>query len=205
MLSRTSFRHGQILRVSFIQGISSNRSHVLARNLKLGLRWTGQPKIQHFSTKEATKQAGGWQTWSTRMRRFATVAKYVRIPFLMVSVYALGRQQGIIECSRNPRLVEDELLQSILADVGRFGAFGEMDTADTSDPKGTTISHFLTINLLHQFRSKGSVAGQNFHLGGSSGCYSDGIRSTAIQDNPYWQRHHSSSKSLCKRRDPKSN
>lgn len=56
--------------------------------------------------------------WSPRFRRLAKIVKYIRIPALMVSVYALGRQQGIIECSRNPRLVEDELLQSILADVG---------------------------------------------------------------------------------------
>jgi len=42
----------------------------------------------------------------------------MRIAGVVVSVYALGYQQGVINCTRSPRLMEDELLQTILADVG---------------------------------------------------------------------------------------
>lgn len=46
------------------------------------------------------------------------VVRYLRIPALIGSVYMLGYQQGVIECTRNPRLMEDQLLSAVLADVG---------------------------------------------------------------------------------------
>ncbi|CAB9526628.1 Metalloendopeptidase OMA1, mitochondrial [Seminavis robusta] len=84
------------------------------------LRWNNRRWLSAKSTpvveKAQTQQQEG--RWRSSLRRFAFFVKMLRIPALGLSVYALGRQQGIIECSRNPRLIEDELLQTILMDVG---------------------------------------------------------------------------------------
>ena len=65
------------------------------QRVNLLVRWS---TTQAAKTTPVVPQAAS--PWSSRFRRLAKVVKYVRIPFLMVSVYALGRQQGIIECSR---------------------------------------------------------------------------------------------------------
>ena len=44
--------------------------------------------------------------------------RYLRIPFLVVSVYGLGYQQGIIDDSRNPQQTRGALLDNVLAGVG---------------------------------------------------------------------------------------
>lgn len=44
--------------------------------------------------------------------------KYVRIPFLVLSIYGLGYQQGIVDYSRDPAAKEQALLDSVLAGVG---------------------------------------------------------------------------------------
>ena len=81
------------------------------------VRW----RIQQFSSQQkmtpvtpATKKPSLF----SRYKRLAQAVRFARIAGVVVSVYALGYQQGIINCVRTPRLMEDELLQTILADVG---------------------------------------------------------------------------------------
>jgi hypothetical protein len=83
---------------------------------QLSTIWQDSSQTLHWPNRESVERR--LPTWLARFSRLAKIVKYARIPFLMVTVYALGRQQGIIECSRNPRLVEDELLRTIFADVG---------------------------------------------------------------------------------------
>jgi len=52
--------------------------------------------------------------WWKKFRYLATGIKIIRIPFLVLSVYYLGYQQGIIDYSRNPVKKRSELLQQIL-------------------------------------------------------------------------------------------
>ena len=68
------------------------------------------------SVAPATKQQQ--PSLFSRYKRFAQAVRFLRIAGVVGSVYALGYQQGIINCVRTPRLMEDELLQTILADVG---------------------------------------------------------------------------------------
>jgi Zn-dependent protease with chaperone function len=46
------------------------------------------------------------------------MAYYLRIPFLVLSVYGIGYQQGIMDYSREPQNMESKLLDTILAGVG---------------------------------------------------------------------------------------
>lgn len=51
----------------------------------------------------------------------ARAAYYFRIPFLVLSVYGVGYQQGIMDYSREPEYKESKLMESMLAGVGCAG------------------------------------------------------------------------------------
>lgn len=53
-----------------------------------------------------------------RFQSLARAVRYVRIPFIVISVYQLGYQQGIIDHSSNPANMKKRLLQNVLAGVG---------------------------------------------------------------------------------------
>lgn len=72
-------------------------------------------------------------------RRVALFVKYTRIPLLILSVYQLGYQQGIIDYSRDPSEKEEALLDSILASVG-CNDRTKLDICHSSDNGGRTSS-----------------------------------------------------------------
>ena len=53
-----------------------------------------------------------------RWRRIARIAYYVRIPALVLSVYGIGYQQGIMDFAREKEVMEAKLLQQVIAGVG---------------------------------------------------------------------------------------
>ncbi|KAL7531209.1 hypothetical protein ACHAXR_003900 [Thalassiosira sp. AJA248-18] len=53
-----------------------------------------------------------------KWRVIARIAYYVRIPFLVLSVYGIGYQQGIMDYSRDPEDTESKLLDTVLSSVG---------------------------------------------------------------------------------------
>ena len=53
-----------------------------------------------------------------RVRLLARAVRYGRIPFLVLSVYGLGYQQGVIDCTRDPAGKQDDVLATVLAEVG---------------------------------------------------------------------------------------
>ena len=57
------------------------------------------------------------ERWS-RFAQYAGWVKYLRIPFLVMSVYGLGYQKGIIDDSRNPQATRQALLDNVFASVG---------------------------------------------------------------------------------------
>jgi len=58
---------------------------------------------------------------SSRWHRLARIVRYTRIPFLVLSVYGLGYQQGIIDDSRNPTATRQSLLENVYASAGVKG------------------------------------------------------------------------------------
>ena len=56
--------------------------------------------------------------WQLRFKLIARVAYYCRIPFLVLSVYGIGYQQGIMDFSREPEKIQSSLLDTTLASVG---------------------------------------------------------------------------------------
>lgn len=52
--------------------------------------------IVRFVTASAKPQETAWQRFNTRFRRVGLFLRYTRIPFLVVSVYSVGYQQGVI-------------------------------------------------------------------------------------------------------------
>mmetsp|Transcript_14795 Transcript_14795/g.25260 ORF Transcript_14795/g.25260 Transcript_14795/m.25260 type:complete len:460 (-) Transcript_14795:48-1427(-) len=79
-----------------------------------------------FSTPSVAKQSSTTTAVATnqgffrrlRWRIIARVAYYFRIPFLVLSVYGIGYQQGIMDYSREPQGTESKLMDTTLASVG---------------------------------------------------------------------------------------
>jgi Zn-dependent protease with chaperone function len=63
------------------------------------------------TTSRPTPQRTHWQ-------RLAILIRYTRIPILVTSVYALGYQQGVMDCTKSPEAMQEQILQSILLSVG---------------------------------------------------------------------------------------
>lgn len=73
--------------------------------------------IQQFSTKTTALPAAPSSS-SSRFRRFAQWARYGRIGVLVVSVYSLGYQQGVVDCVKSPLAMQEKILLTILMGVG---------------------------------------------------------------------------------------
>jgi Zn-dependent protease with chaperone function len=65
--------------------------------------------------KQQTEKA---QRSNIRWIRFARVVRMIRIPVLVVSVYSFGYQQGIIDCTKAPGMIHDQIFVSILKSSG---------------------------------------------------------------------------------------
>ena len=72
-------------------------------------------KLASFSTSASKATA---VSKSRKWRIIARVAFYLRIPFLVLSVYGIGYQQGIMDYSREPAEMESNLMDTVLSGVG---------------------------------------------------------------------------------------
>lgn len=120
-----------------------------------------QPYIYAFSTSSAAavakatpspavaSHAGSpWQRLKWRI--IARVAYYLRIPFLVLSVYGIGYQQGIMDYSREPEITEDRLLDTTLASVG-CTSFEEKSKVLIAH-EGKWSNSLSKIHSIHQLR-----------------------------------------------------
>eukprot|EP00804_Cyclotella_cryptica_P024673 CCRYP_001664-RB/>CCRYP_001664-RB protein AED:0.04 eAED:0.04 QI:259/1/1/1/1/1/2/268/462 len=87
------------------------------------VRWRLRIPTTAFSSKTASNNsavAANANATSQRLKwkLIARIAYYLRIPFLVLSVYSIGYQQGIMDYSRDPKKMEASLLDTILAGVG---------------------------------------------------------------------------------------
>lgn len=64
-------------------------------------------------------------------RRLAIAVRYTRIPLLIASVYSLGYQQGVVDCTKTPLALQAQILQSILLSMGI--------AATTDDPSAVQV------------------------------------------------------------------
>ena len=55
---------------------------------------------------------------TSRVNQLARIFKYSRIPFLIVAIYGLGYQQGVIDTVRNPKKLQESLFESICWEIG---------------------------------------------------------------------------------------
>lgn len=86
---------------------------------------SSQPQsLRLFSSASNNKLSSSissyWNRNSQYWKRVARVVKYIRIPFLVLSVYGFGYQQGIIDDSRNPQGTQQALLDNVFASVGVY-------------------------------------------------------------------------------------
>jgi hypothetical protein len=139
-----------------------------ARPLKVDLQI--QPYIYaSFSTSTVTKAArpspaipaqGTWQ--KLKWRIIARVAFYLRIPFLVLSVYGIGYQQGIMDYSREPEITEERLLDTTLASVGCTSAEEKAKVLIAHEGKwSNSLSKIQSIHQLRHARDNGSY-GENY-------------------------------------------
>jgi hypothetical protein len=76
--------------------------------------------INISAISDATKPSASavQNTRQLRWKIFARVVYYLRIPFLVLSVYGIGYQQGIMDYSREPETMQSRLLDTTFASVG---------------------------------------------------------------------------------------
>ena len=87
----------------------------------LPLKSFGAPRIVHpFSTSVAKSNAASNQNKKvlSKWRIIARVVYYFRIPFLVLSVYGFGYQQGVIDYSRDPDKLESSVMDTTLSGIG---------------------------------------------------------------------------------------
>ncbi|KAL7548694.1 hypothetical protein ACHAWF_011966 [Thalassiosira exigua] len=83
------------------------------------LRVNRRPGIFLFSTAVAKpKSVVPKQLTKWKWKIVARVAFYLRIPFLVLSVYGIGYQQGIMDYSREPEHMESQMFNTVLTGVG---------------------------------------------------------------------------------------
>jgi Zn-dependent protease with chaperone function len=74
--------------------------------------------ISAISAATKPADAAGQNTRQLRWKILARVVYYLRIPFIVLSVYGIGYQQGIMDYSREPETMQSRLLDTTLASVG---------------------------------------------------------------------------------------
>jgi Zn-dependent protease with chaperone function len=55
---------------------------------------------------------------SSFWNRLARFVRYTRIPIIVVSIYSLGYQQGVVDCTKTPIALQEQILRSILLSTG---------------------------------------------------------------------------------------
>ena len=69
-------------------------------------------------TKPVVASTTASGTTNSRWVRIARIIRFVRIPVLVISVYSLGYQQGVIDCTKEPVQLQRQILQGILMSTG---------------------------------------------------------------------------------------
>ena len=80
-----------------------------------------RPTTHRWFATTGAKSATAPATTSTTSRwtgRIAQMIRIVRIPIVVVSVYTLGYQQGVIDCTKEPKHLERQLTTGILVGTG---------------------------------------------------------------------------------------
>lgn len=86
-------------------------------------------------------------SFDARVRLLARVIRYTRIPFLMVSVYSLGYQQGVMECTKSPHALQSKIMQTLL-----------MGVVGVTSPEQVTVVNENDVSFVSQFRHQRMAA-----------------------------------------------
>src|SRR5210317_823575 len=97
-------------------GFSRSSPQLLHRHYYLNNSFRFSTSSSSVVGKQSIKSAA--DNRRDRWRRIARIAYYIRIPALVLSVYGIGYQQGIIDFAREKETMEAKLLQTVLAGVG---------------------------------------------------------------------------------------
>ena len=91
-----------------------NRLHT-PLSLTLSLRKLSSSAVETAAKEQSKQQSKGRSYW---WYRFAAMVRYIRIPALVLGVYSLGYQQGIMDCTKTPKMLQDKILDTILVGQG---------------------------------------------------------------------------------------
>lgn len=109
---------------------SRSSSQLLHRHYYLNNTFRFSTSSSSVVGKQSIKSAA--DSRRDRWRRIARIAYYIRIPALVLSVYGIGYQQGIMDFAREKETMEAKLLQTVLAGVG---------CTSREDREGVLIAH----------------------------------------------------------------
>jgi Zn-dependent protease with chaperone function len=100
-------------------------------------------------TMVSAAKASEESVWARRWRRIARAIRYTRIPLLILSVYSLGYQQGVMECIRTPQALQGQILSTILISAGVKNE-KQVETVSEKD-----VKFWSTSSRTHQVASIG--------------------------------------------------
>ena len=63
-------------------------------------------------------KGGGGGGGRTRWQQIASIARMIRIPVLVTSVYGFGYQQGVMDCTKAPQSMQEKILANVLLSTG---------------------------------------------------------------------------------------
>mmetsp|Transcript_27705 Transcript_27705/g.41934 ORF Transcript_27705/g.41934 Transcript_27705/m.41934 type:complete len:416 (-) Transcript_27705:1329-2576(-) len=87
----------------------------------------------------------------SRWNRVARAVRYTRIPFLVLSVYGLGYQQGIMDDIRDPKRTREAILEQVLISVdvqSRDNVYSINDDEITSSPLNSFRPRMQDVNRI---------------------------------------------------------
>jgi hypothetical protein len=95
------------------------------------------------ATKEQSKQET--KTRSYWWYRLAVFVRYVRIPALVLGVYSLGYQQGIMDCTKTPKMLQEKIMDTVLvgqgiSDKGHVKIVGDWEIRKFSSDKNHHVA-----------------------------------------------------------------
>jgi Zn-dependent protease with chaperone function len=109
----SSSSHRPLLLLSFRNSLIAPWSVKQLQQRQRLIRWTTTVAGPTAAPRQVSSSSS-----STRWQRIAFFIRYVRIPALIISVYSLGYQQGVIDCIKEPVALQNQLLQGILVSTG---------------------------------------------------------------------------------------
>lgn len=133
----------------------------LCRAKNLGLRSETLFRVSFSSSSSSSRGV----TKTSRWNRLARLVRFTRIPFLVLSVYGLGYQQGIVDDIRDPKNTREAIMDKVLSSVAissRDEVYSISDDEINSSPLNSFRPRMREVNRIATIGHKIILAAREY-------------------------------------------